>query len=874
MRARDRLVTYAMSALLLVMLLGVGAPLPAVAQEVHAFDISTKDPASAIRAFSEQSGMQILASADDLVGKQLNPLHGNVANEDALNDLLAGTGLSHRYVGGRSVALVSATDSADTAPSVHSPEAPSGAEAKPMSDAADAKNPFAGQIRLAQVAQGTPAKSAAAAGSAGANAESSGSAYQLEQIIVTAQKREERLQDVPVPVTSIDTAELTQNNQTRLQDYYATVPGLSISPSVESRQRVSIRGITTGGTSNPTVGVTVDGVSFGSSTEIGGSSVIPDIDPSDLSRIEVLRGPQGTLYGASSMGGLINFVTVDPSTSRVSGRLEAGTSSVYNGAQLGYSVRGAVNVPLSDTLAIRASAFTREDPGYIDNPVRNIDGINKSRAEGGHFSTLWQPSQDFSLKLSALLQEVKGDGTSDVDARPGLGDLQQNYAPGVGAYERKVQAYSATIKAKLGDIDFTSVTGYNSNTNNSSWDYSYALGSLIESHYGVPAAPVFENNSTGKFSQEFRLSGQVGAKFEWLLGGFYTDESSHYREDIAAEDPATGSNVGEFASLIFPTRYKEYAGFADLTYHFTDQFDLQVGGRESKIKQAFAESITGLYDSVLLKHPSPVVYPAVDIDDNAFTYLVTPRFKISPDFMVYARLASGYRAGGGNAAAIGVTSVPREYNPDKTHDYEVGAKADFLDHRVSVDASVYYILWDAIQLPLRDPTTHLSYTGNGGQAKSQGVELSAEFKPVDHLTIATWGSWDKAVLTQALPTTSTVTGGVGDRLPDTSRLSGSLSLNEEFPIASQLTGFVGGTLSYVGDRVGVFTGSTNRQNLPGYAQTNFNAGVKYDSWTFNGYLNNALDRRGLLDGGLDMFPTFAYVYIQPRTVGISIAKSF
>jgi iron complex outermembrane receptor protein len=871
MRTRVRLISYTMSALLLVSLLAIGAPLPAVAQEVHTFDISSQDSASAIRAFSEQSGMQILASADDLHGKHLNAIHGNVANEEALNDLLAGTGLSHRYVGGRTVALVSATSATDTAPPLHSPEALAGIQA----NTADSKDSSAGQLRLAQVAPGTSATSTAAAGSAGANAESSGSANQMEQIIVTAQKREERLQDVPVPVTAINTQELTQNNQTRLQDYYATVPGLSISPSVESRQRVSIRGITTGGTSNPTVGVTVDGVSFGSSTEIGGSSVIPDIDPSDLSRIEVLRGPQGTLYGASSLGGLINFVTVDPSTSRLSGRLEAGTSSVYNGAELGYSVRGAVNVPLSDTLAIRASAFVREDPGYIDNPVRNIDGINKSTAEGGHFSTLWQPSQDFSLKLSALLQEVKGDGTSDVDAQPGLGDLQQNYPPGVGAYERKVQAYSATFKVKLGGgIDFTSVTGYNSNTNNSSWDYSYALGSLIEAHYGVPAAPVFENNSTGKFSQEFRLSGQLGEKFEWLLGGFYTDESSHYQENIVAEDPATGGNVGEFASLIFPTRYKEYAGFADLTYHFTDQFDVQVGARESKIKQNFAESITGLYDSVLLKQPSPVVYPAVDIDNNAFTYLVTPRFKISPDFMVYARLASGYRAGGGNAAAIGVTSVPREYNPDKTHDYEVGAKADFFDHRISVDSSVFYILWDQIQLPLRDPATHLSYTGNGGQAKSQGIELSVEFKPVEHLTIATWVSWDEAVLTQALPTTSTVTGASGARLPNTSRLSGNFSVNEEFPIAAELRGFVGGTLSYVGDRVGVFTASPNRQNLPGYAQTNLNAGVKYDSWTFNGYLNNALDRRGLLDGGLDMFPTFAYVYIQPRTVGISIAKSF
>ena len=188
---------------------------------------------------------------------------------------------------------------------------------------------------------------------------------------------------MPVPVTALNAQALVDNNQLRLQDYYTSVPGLNVSPAVQSTQVISIRGITTGYGTNPTVGITVDGVPYGASTGLGGGQVVPDIDPGDLARVEVLRGPQGTLYGASSMGGLINFVTVDPSTEAVSGRVQVGTDEVYNGAGLGYSARGSVNVPLSDTLALRASGFVREDPGYIDNPILHINGINEAHAGEG-----------------------------------------------------------------------------------------------------------------------------------------------------------------------------------------------------------------------------------------------------------------------------------------------------------------------------------------------------------------------------------------------------------------------------------------------------------------------------------------------------------
>jgi iron complex outermembrane recepter protein len=698
----------------------------------------------------------------------------------------------------------------------------------------------------------------------------------LEEIVVTAQKREERLQDVPVPVTAITADALVDQNQLRLQDYYTSVPGFSVtSIGAQSTQVLSIRGINTGIAGNPSVGIVIDDVPYGASTNLGGGPLVPDIDPFDLARVEILRGPQGTLYGASSLGGLVKFVTVDPSTDALKARVEAGTNTVHNGAQLGYGMRGAVNVPLSDTWAIRLSGFTRTDPGYIDNPARGIDGINKTEAYGGRISTLWRPSDSFSLKLSALFQRLASEGSSDIDIEPGLNDLQQNYLPGIGGFNRKFQAYSATIKAKLGPVDLTSITGYNINSYQDSWDYSFGLGAAAQSLFGVGGVGDIDRNRTNKVTEEVRASAPVGTALDWVAGLFYTHESSHYTENFLAFDPSTGLPAGLGLFTTFPTTFEEYAGFTDLTWHITELLDLQMGARESHINQSFTQTQYGAF----LGGPTPLVIPETLSNANAFTYLVTPRFTIRPDLMVYVRAASGYRAGGANALLGGPQpGIPPQYSPDKTQDYELGLKGDFFSRKLSLDTSLYYIDWASIQLSLLDPTSQQSYLANAGKGKSQGIELSATVRPIAGLSLSAWASYDDAVLTRGFPAPSTAIGGAygvpGNRLPYTSRLSGTLTLDDELPIVNQLTGFVGGAVSYVGGRLGEFTGSPVRQIYPAYTQVNLHIGVRSDTWAANLYVNNLIDRRGVLAGGLGSYPPFGFTYIQPRMVGISIARTF
>lgn len=780
-----------------------------------ALSIESQPLDRALGAWSEQTGYQVLIAAADEGDRLVPGVKGTYTAENALKVLLHSSPLQYQFVNARTVAI-RATPGAVNA--------------------------------LVQTDEGSGGSSAA-------------SSRPIEQVVVTAQKSEQRLLDVPVPVSAIRAETLAENNQVLLRDYSATVPSLVVMPSTQSQQTLSIRGVTTG-IGNPTVGVTIDDMPYGASTNIGGGRTVPDLDPGDLARVEVLRGPQGTLYGANSMGGLLKFVTRDPSTDAFSGRLQAGTNSVKNGDELGYNMRGSVNVPLGDTFAFRASAFRRRDAGYIDDPVLDEDGVNRAIANGGLLSTMWKPNEDFSLKLEALYQKIVGDGATSVD--PTLGDLEQSRARDTGWYIRKAQSYSANMNLRLGSAEVTSITGYNINSFNDSLDYSFALGPTALANFGVPAADIVSDNETKKFSQEVRVHFPTGERLEWLLGAFYMNEDSVLLDNRFARDPLTGVSAGQLSSSRIPTTYDEVAGFANLTVHVTNRFDVQFGGRQSEIRQTFEQSSTNVANVTS-------VIPELHADTSAFTYLVTPELKINPDVMVYARLASGYRAGGLNTFPGGV--VPPKYAPDKTKNYEVGLKGDLLDGSLTLDASAFFIDWDDIQLVFVSPAG-FAYTINGTTARSQGLELSVDARPVRGLTVSAWAAWNDATLTEDLPSGGTAVGKDGDRLPISSRISGHLSLEQSFALGRSLSGFVGGAYNYVGKRIGPFRAVAARETFPAYRQIDLRAGVRNDNWTANVFVTNAGDERGVLYGGLGALPPTAYAYIQPRTVGMQLLYSF
>jgi len=816
-----------------------------LAREVT-FDIPAQRLTSAIVQFSEQTQVQVIASGHVVTDQTTAGVSGRHTIAQGLKLLLQGTGLKYKALNENTVAL-------------------------------QAGEPLAavGSGAAGVVSSGSGIGSGEVVGASGRAVAST----TLEEVIVTAQKREERLQDVPVPVTAVSIEALLQNNQIRLQDWYSQVPGLNITTDDFGTPLITIRGLTTGSYTNPTVGFVVDDVPIGSSSALANGQQVPDIDPNDLARIEVLRGPQGTLYGASTLGGLIKFVTADPSSDAFSGRVQAGTDSVYNGGQLGYSVRGSVNVPLTDTIAVRASAFVRQEAGYVDNIETGENGVNWVESYGARLAGLWRPMESFSVKLSAVLQDNVLHGSSYVDlpvngyAGPALADLQQYDLRNTGWLRQSMRLFTANIRAGLGGIDVVSLTGYSVNAIADSFDGTSFYGGLGQAIFGVTGSPLITDNRTYKLTEELRLSGSVGSFLDWLAGGFYNHENSPGYQDIAAVDPASGVVAGDGLHYSNPTTFEEYAGFADLTFHVTDRVAVQIGGRESENRQTLTERITGPY--VPYVYPgatSPLSYPLVRSSDNSFTYLLTPQFKITPDLMLYARLASGYRPGGPNAD-VG-NSVPLTFQPDKTQNYEIGLKGDALSQMLSFDLSLYRINWKNIQLFLIDSTTGTAYNANGSRAKSQGAELSITARPQPSLVISGWVALNDAALTEPFPSSATVQGASGDRLPYSSRLSGNVSVADEFPLVDALKAVAGIDLSYVGDREGIFTAVPPRQDFPGYAKTDLHVGVKRDSWLATLYVNNVTDRRGVLNGGIGTFLPYAFEYIQPRTVGVSLVDKF
>jgi iron complex outermembrane receptor protein len=693
----------------------------------------------------------------------------------------------------------------------------------------------------------------------------------LGEIIVTAEKREERLQDVPVPVTAISAAELAETSQLRLPDYYATIPSLTVSQGIQSSQEINIRGL-------PASTFLIDDVPL--------SGVLPDIDPGNLDHIEVLRGPQGTLYGASSLGGLIKFVTVDPSTDGVSGRIEAGTDTIHKGYDLGYNFRGSVNLPVTQDFAVRGGGFWRQNAGYIDEPIRQINGINRDTAEGGTITGLWRPTDTFSVRLNALYQDIKG-GNGDVTAinqftgQPiGVDALQQIYAAGTGPYERKTQAFSVVLKDKVGPVELSSLTGYNQNASHDYYDITtICCGEISAKYYpGYGGAPVYTNDTGVSISEEVKASASFFNKLDVLVGGYYNHRYGTFYENLLASNLTTGAIAGSVAIFQNEQPYLEQAGFADVTYHVTDQFDIQIGGRGSHIAQAFPDAITGLGTPDFAGGvSSPYIAPTLHASSNSATYLMTPRFRISPDWMLYARLASGFSPGGANTPAAG---VPPEYGPEKTKNYEIGTKGDILDHVLSLDASIYRIDFTGLIQEFYS-TNKLSYLTNAGAARSEGIELNLDAHPLTGLTVSTWVVISDAHLTdipEGVIAAETLNGGaistpVGAPLPNSSRFSANVSLDQQFPLSGSITGFAGGTLGYMGEREGVYA-STGRQIYPGYAKTDLRVGAKMNSWKANLYVNNLADRRGIVSGDDQANIPYSFYLIQPRTVGVTAARTF
>jgi iron complex outermembrane receptor protein len=704
---------------------------------------------------------------------------------------------------------------------------------------------------------------------------------QLTTIVVTAEKREEPLLNVPMSVTALSGGSLDKLQDKDFSDYAAMVPGLSLASGQPGLTRLTLRGQNAGGVGS-TVAVYIDESPFGSSSALlNGSVLTGDFDTWDLQRIEVLRGPQGTLYGANSEGGLLKFVTTAPVLGSFSGAVETTGESVDHGGN-GGDVRAVVNLPLGDKVALRVGGFDQDVAGYIDDPLSGKSDVNEGHKYGGRASLLAAPTDNLSIRLTASSQQSRYEGTNIEDVNPNTlqpvhGDLTQGRflsEPSIFKYEN----YNATIDWNAGPFSVLSTTSYGVLNSDYLTDAtstvlappSTTLGDLLAAEVGPNLGGYIDNVADlEKFTQEIRLTSPVSDRLEWQAGGYFTRETGNLTQHLNAVTlPGGGpSGLPSLEVPILDSTYKEYAGFANLTYHFNSQFDIQAGGRFSKNEQTVNESVTGL-----LVAPSAFGTPS---SGHVFTYSFAPQWHVDANTMVYVRVASGYRPGGPNALPpIAPPDVPREYGSDKTVNVELGIRSTQLDGLLSIDVAAFHVSWSDIQL--LEIIDNFGINNNGGTAKSQGLEWTLGYVPVHGLKFTWTGAYTDAYLTSPAPA---VNGVSGDRLAYAPKWGTSLDGEYDWAAFASYRGFVGATWSYIGSRDTDFGSSpsgTAQVVLPSYNTSDIRVGLENDHYRVTVYGKNLGDSRGItyyVSSGAPGLNGEATI-IQPRTIGVTLSAKF
>jgi iron complex outermembrane recepter protein len=735
----------------------------------------------------------------------------------------------------------------------------------------------------------------------------------LQEVVVTAQKYQEKLHDVPMSISAVTAEELDKQHLVNLEDLQNIVPGLSLEEVRPGETRLTLRGQNVGGTGAVTT--YIDDTPFGSSNAlVNGFGFTGDFDAWDLQRVEILRGPQGTLYGAGSEGGLLKYVTNPPDPTKFAAAAQVGGEDVAHGEGAGAG-KGMINLPIGDRAAFRLSGYYSTLAGYIDDPSLGEKDVNHGYRSGVRAALLFNLTDDVSVRLNVFGQDLHTDSSPYVDvvgaAGTPLTPPANQLEPTHGDYDQqrfieepstfKYRIYSGTLNWNLDFGTLSSITSYGTTHESALSDVS--SNPLVP---GLPAAGTFADVATTlvplvptpvpagvtslgvaetdaielrKFTQEVRLASSPAQTLEWQVGVFYTRESSTLAQTLPTFyiPRQVYTPLASLENDYLDALYREWAAFAQLTYHFTSTFDLAFGGRWSENKQSVHESISGL---VLDSPPLPATKTSGDSTDSDFTYSIAPRWYVGSNTMVYGRIATGYRPGAPNALPPVVPpGVQTEYKADRTTNYELGIRTDLLDNRLSVDVAAFLVDWTKIQL--FEFIENFGINANGGRARSKGLEWTLGLTPLTGLTFTLTGALVDAYLTSAAPD---VGANDGDRLPYAPRWSGSLDGDYTWLAFSDYNAFVGATWSFVGSRFSDFSASpgatgfepTPRPELPSYGTVNLRAGLENAGWTFEIWYRNVGDVRGIAYYTNSGTPHFggAIGYVEPRTIGAAITARF
>ena len=745
----------------------------------------------------------------------------------------------------------------------------------------------------------------------------------LSEITITAEKYSSTIQDTPISISALSGEELSEAGITSVEDMAKDVPGLSMRSAGPGQTEYEARGLASNGGAAPTVGFYLDEVPLSPPALAQVGKVVIDPDLYDVTRIEVLRGPQGTLYGSGSMGGTVKVVTNQPKLDTFESSVQ-GTASGTEGGGFNGGGNLMFNIPLGDKLAVRVVGSDSYRSGWIDRvvlnpfpadppvtaaapasanargnvlaaPVQSVDkNANTEYLNGARVSVLFKPMDDLSIVASALYQHLSMGAYDEFDAPPGAHYLSR-YEPFniPEPISDTVHIESLVITWNVGFADLTSATSYWDRQEMQQQDASESI-SLTNGTPYLPS-PYQENDLTRQFSQEIRLTSSGNDRLHWTAGAFYSALTSVWNEYGASVDNPAFDGI--FYASVNPYHIQQSAVFADGSYKFTDAWKLSAGVRWYSYQSRQFQNEYGSDAPFAL----PQAVPSVTRQANSG---VNPRVNLSyspsRDLDTYVTAARGFRPGGANqifpppSQPPFCQSAPLSFHPDSVWDYELGEKARFLDNRLTINGDLYYIVWNNVQVtPLL--SCGYEYDTNGGNGRSFGPELEVDAKITDEWSVAASAAYTDAQITDVAPgykffiqTYQPPSGaGVATCLPGAGSCTVPI-LNVPKETAS--LSVVYSTIVLDGYRLTArasdnFVGSVVDEayyfgiKLPPYNLANARIGLSRDKWDVNLFVNNLTNRIAELTANNTSFQfnipeVIRYSTNQPRTFGTTIDYRF
>ena len=706
----------------------------------------------------------------------------------------------------------------------------------------------------------------------------------LQEIVVTATKRSESLQNVGLSITALTTQDLESKGVEQFFDYGNSVPNLSFAIGAAdgslAARGVALRGIQ----GSNTTGFYIDD-----------TPVLETLDPHivDVARIEVLRGPQGTLYGAESMGGTVRIITAQPNATAFSGQVHVGLSGTEN-ASLNEIVEGEVNLPLiNNVLSVRASGFYQFDSGFFDKglgpedapPTSVLHDIGSREYYGGQIALRWEPMEGLAITPRVMYQQTVEDGVPYAlgnannllqrqiyDVKEGgtdkwwLDSLTINYTAPFGTFVSSTAYFDRKTFESEDDTDFT--------------EYAFGITPPL-------ASPITREIDLRRFVQELRFASSFSGPFQMIFGGFYSDSTRprDYEWNTPGFAAATGSPNDLILSFIDSREATEEAIFGDVSYDILPNLKATVGVRWFRDTATFHQYTNGAFYGFI-----PTTYVAPSTTESGFTPRYLLEYKATPDLLVYASGSKGFREGGNNIALpagpppigcdqdlanAGLTaSQVASFKSDNLWSYEVGFKSSFAEHRYTLNGAGFLIDWSNIQQQISLPLCGYGITGNSGAARSTGFELEFSGRPIPELTVGLGvGYTDARITEQGAGSPQTV----GSPVYNVPKLTFAGNVEYERNLTADWSGFTRLDYSHVD---GSYTTNTQVTPLyrPAYNIADFRLGGRNERYEVALFVKNLTNEHANLSDaimiGAEVPGQPHFVVNQPLTAGVEARIKF